>query len=160
MSRRPLRPRQKRDLPNPDYKYDSVLVSRFINKLNFRGKKSLAQRIFYTALEMLKEKVGVPDSLKAFLQAIENVKPLVEVKPRRIGGATYQVPVEVTKLRGENLAIRWVIQYAQERKGIPMSKKLCEELAAAYKKEGSSIKKRDDTHKMADANKAFAHYRW
>jgi len=160
MSRRQLRPRQKRDLPPADHMYNSVLISRFINKLNFRGKKSLSERLFYSALDIIKEKLNVPDPSKVFIQTLDNIRPLVEVKPRRIGGATYQIPIEVQKERGENLAMRWLIQYARERKGVSMIQKLAEELILGYKKEGSAIKKREDTHKMADANKAFAHYRW
>ena len=135
MSRRKLRPRQKRELPPPDHKYNSVLINRFINKLNFRGKKSLSERLFYSALSIIKEKLNVPDPSKVFLQSIDNIRPLVEVKPRRIGGATYQVPVEVQKERGENLAMRWIIQYARERKGVSMTQKLADELILGYKKE-------------------------
>jgi len=159
MARKKLKPRQKRGLPAPDLKYNSVLLARFINKVNFRGKKNLARRIVYNALEIIKEKLK-EDPYKIFCQAIENVRPLVAVKPRRIGGATYQVPIEIPQIRGESLAMRWILQYARLRKGIPMEKRLSEELIQAYKKEGPSIKKREDTHKMAEANKAFAHYRW
>ena len=157
MSRRPVR---KRPLPSPDIKYNSVLVHRLINKINYRGKKNLAMNIVYDAMDILKEKTG-EDALKVFIQSIENVRPLVELKPRRIGGATYQIPVEVPQGRSESLAFRWVINYARQKKGKPMCEKLAEELLAAYKKEASlSMKKREDTHKMAEANRAFAHYRW
>ncbi|MCM8831936.1 MAG: 30S ribosomal protein S7 [Candidatus Omnitrophica bacterium] len=157
MSRRPVK--IKRDLPS-DIKYNSVLVQRFINKINYRGKKSLAMKIVYGAFDKIKEKMN-EEPLKIFTQAIENARPLVELKPRRIGGATYQVPVEVPQYRGETLAIRWIIQYAKEKKGKPMKEKLAEEIIAAYKKENSLvIKRREDTHKMAEANRAFAHYRW
>lgn len=157
MARRPVK---KRVLTQPDVKYNNILVQRFINKINYRGKKNLAMKIVYGAFDILKEKTG-EDPLKVFLQAIENVRPLVELKPRRIGGATYQIPVEVPQIRGESMAMRWIITFARTRKGKPMKEKLAEELLAAYKKESSqAIKKREDTHKMAEANRAFAHYRW
>ncbi|MDI6640834.1 MAG: 30S ribosomal protein S7 [Elusimicrobiota bacterium] len=159
MPRKPLKPREKRPLPLPDYKFNSVIVQRFINKINFRGKKTVAEKILYSAFDLIKEKTN-QDPLKVFEQAIENARPLLEVRPRRIGGATYQVPIEVRKIRGETIAMRWLIQFARQRKGIPMFKKLAEEILLAYKKEGAVIKKREDTHKMAEANKAFAHYRW
>jgi small subunit ribosomal protein S7 len=159
MPRKRLKPRERRELPPPDYKYGSQIISRFISKLNFRGKKVAAERIVYGALDTIKERTK-EEPMKVFLQAIENLRPLLEVKARRIGGATYQVPIEVRQSRGESIALRWLIQYARERKGIPASQKFAEEILAAYKKEGAAIKKREDTHKMADANKAFAHYRW
>jgi small subunit ribosomal protein S7 len=159
MPRKPLKPREKRKLPLPDYKYNSVLVSRFINKILQRGKKTLAERIVYDAFDIIKKKLN-EDPLKVFTEAVENVRPLLEVRPRRIGGATYQIPGEVPQIRGETLALRWIIQYARERKGMPISQKLAEEIISAYRKEGAAIKKREDTHKMAEANKAFAHYRW
>lgn len=143
----------------PDIKYNSVLLQRFINKINFRGKKTIAEKIVYGAFELIKEKTN-EDPLKVFQEAIENARPLLEVRPRRIGGATYQVPKEVPKYRGETLAMRWIIQFAREREGEPMYKKLADEILQAYKKEGTVIKKREDTHKMAEANRAFAHYRW
>lgn len=157
MSRRPVKVR--REIP-PDIKYNSVLVQRFINKINFRGKKSVAMKIVYGAFDIIKQKLNT-DPLEVFTQTIENARPLVELKPRRIGGATYQVPVEVPQYRGETLAMRWIIECARQRKGKPMKEKLAEEIIAAYKKENSAvIKKREDTHKMAEANRAFAHYRW
>ncbi|MFN3550611.1 MAG: 30S ribosomal protein S7 [Endomicrobiia bacterium] len=157
MSRRPVK--IKREVP-ADIKYNSVLVQRFINKINYRGKKSLAMKIVYGSFDIIKEKMN-EDPLKIFTQAIENARPLVELKPRRIGGATYQVPVEVPQYRGETLAMRWIIEYATQKKGKPIKEKLAEEIIAAYKKENSLvIKKREDTHKMAEANRAFAHYRW
>jgi small subunit ribosomal protein S7 len=159
MPRRPLKPRQKRGLPAPDTRYNNITISRFINRINFKGKKTVAEKIIYMAFDTIKEKTK-EDPLKIFTQAIDNVRPLVEVKARRIGGATYQVPIEVTKFRGEALAIRWILQYARERKGVPAHRKFSDEILAAYNKEGSAIKKKEDTHKMAEANKAFAHYRW
>ncbi|MBU0952343.1 MAG: 30S ribosomal protein S7 [Elusimicrobia bacterium] len=159
MPRKPLRPKERRKNFMPDARYNSVLLGKFLNKLNFSGQKSVAERIIYSAFNLIKDKLK-EDPLKVFIQAIENVRPLLEVKARRVGGATYQVPVETARERSETIAMRWLIQYAQEKKGVPMHKKLADELMAAYKKEGSAMKKREDTHKMADANKAFAHYRW
>ncbi|RKY89590.1 30S ribosomal protein S7 [candidate division KSB1 bacterium] len=143
----------------PDPKYKSRLVTKFINGIMRKGKKSLAERIFYTALEKVEERTK-KDGLEVFQQAVSNVKPLLEVKSRRVGGATYQVPVEVSPKRAQTLAIRWLIRYANERKEKTMADCLASELIAAYNKEGASIKKREDTHKMAEANKAFAHFRW
>lgn len=159
MPRKPLKPHERRPLPPPDVKYNSVLVARFINRINFRGQKSLAERLVYKAFDLIKEKTG-EDPLKVFTQAIENAKPLVEVKPRRVGGATYQVPVEVPVMRGTTLAMRWIIDAARNRNGKPTYIRLAEEIISAYKKEGSAVKKREDVHKMAEANRAFAHYRW
>jgi small subunit ribosomal protein S7 len=159
MPRKELRPRERRGLPAADTKYDSILVARFINKLDSRGKKSCAERIFYTALEIIKEKTK-EDPLAVFNRAIENARPLLEVRPRRVGGATYQVPMEVPQLRSTSLAIRWIIAYAKARTGKPMAERLAQEFMDASNKEGSAIKKREDTHKMAESNKAFAHYRW
>jgi small subunit ribosomal protein S7 len=157
MSRRPVKVR--REIPS-DIRYNSVLVQRFINKINYQGKKNLAMKIVYGVFDIIRERLN-EDPLKVFMQAIENARPLVELRPRRIGGATYQVPVEVPQYRGETLAMRWIIEYARQRKGKPMKEKLAEEIIAAYKKENSAvIKKREDTHKMAEANRAFAHYRW
>ena len=159
MPRKTLKPRERRGLPDPHFKYGSVLVARFINRINFEGKKSMAERIIEEAFQMIKEKTK-EDPLGVFNRAIENAKPLVEVKPRRVGGATYQVPVQVRPERGTALAMRWVIQFAREKSGKPFADRLAEEILAASRKEGSAIKKREDTHRMADANKAFAHYRW
>jgi len=157
MARRPVK--VKREI-FPDIRYNSVLVARFINKINYRGEKNLAIKIVYDAFSIIKQKLN-EDPLKVFIQAIENARPLVELRPRRIGGATYQVPVEVPQYRSETLAMRWIIEYARQRKGKPMKEKLAEEIIAAYKKENSAvIKRREDTHKMAEANRAFAHYRW
>jgi small subunit ribosomal protein S7 len=142
-----------------DPKYGEVLVVRFINVLMRRGKKSVAEKVFYGSLESLREKTK-DDPLKVFKQAMENVKPVVEVKSRRVGGATYQVPVEVRPDRRTSLAIRWIIQYAKERSEKSMREKLAAEFLDAANNRGASIKKKEDTHRMAEANKAFAHYRW
>jgi small subunit ribosomal protein S7 len=143
----------------PDLKYNDVLVSRFINGLMERGKKSIAQRILYNAMEILGQKAN-DEPLKLFHQAVDNVKPLIEVKSRRVGGATYQVPVEVRADRRVSLAIRWLIGYSKARAEKSMEAKLAAELLDAANNRGTTIKKREDTHKMAEANKAFAHYRW
>jgi small subunit ribosomal protein S7 len=143
----------------PDPKYNSKLLSKFVNILLEDGKKSTAERICYGAFDLIKKKTG-NDPLKVFKTAIENVKPLVEVKPRRVGGATYQVPVEVRAHRRSALAFRWIINYSRGRSEKTMQERLAGELLDAYNNTGSSIKKKEDTHKMAEANKAFAHYRW
>ena len=143
-----------------DPKYNSKVVSKFINMVMLRGEKSTAQNIVYGALEILAQKSNEADVLKVFYKALDNVRPQLEVKSRRIGGATYQVPIEVNKTRGVSLALRWIRDIAQSKKGKPMEEKLAEELISAYKGEGSAIKKRDDLHKMAEANRAFAHFRW
>lgn len=144
----------------PDPKFKSKIIAKFINMVMNEGKKSIAENIVYGALDIAKEKTGEPDALKIFNKAMDNVRPRLEVKPRRVGGATYQVPIEVKQERGVSLAMRWIRDFAIGRKGKPMKERLAEEILAAYKGEGASIKKRDDTHKMADANKAFAHFRW
>lgn len=143
----------------PDPKYNSKLVSRFIGVILKDGKRSVAEKILYGALDILKEKTG-SDPLKVFKTAVENVKPVLEVKPRRVGGATYQVPIEVRPQRRIALAFRWIVTYARERKEKTMQERLAGELLDAYNNTGSSIKKKEDTHKMAEANRAFAHYRW
>jgi small subunit ribosomal protein S7 len=142
-----------------DPKYKSTTVAKFINMVMTEGKKSVAEKIVYSAFDILKQTTK-EDALKAFYKAIDNVRPRLEVKPRRVGGATYQVPVEVNQNRGTSLALRWIRDIARGKKGRPMEDKLAEELVSAYKGEGTAIKKRDDTHKMAEANKAFAHFRW
>jgi small subunit ribosomal protein S7 len=159
MPRKQLKPKEKRGMPLPDRKFDNQLISRFINKINFRGKKTLAERSVYQMLEIVREKTK-EEPLKVFTQGLENVRPLLVVKARRVGGATYQVPTEIHQTRSESLAMKWILEFARARKGMPFSKKLAEEIISAYKKEGPAIKKREDTHKMAEANKAFAHYRW
>ena len=155
----PRRREVKKREATPDPKYREVLVVKFINLLMRRGKKSLAEQIFYNALEILGEKTK-DEPLKVFKQAMENVKPVVEVKSRRVGGATYQVPVEVRPDRRTSLAIRWIIQYAKERPEKSMQERLAAEFLDAANNRGASIKKKEDTHRMAEANKAFAHYRW
>ena len=154
------RRRAERREPQPDPKYNSRLIAKFINHLMNKGKKSVAEKLVYKALEILEQKTQDPNGLKIFNKAIENVRPRLELKPRRMGGATYQIPVEVPASRANSLAMRWIRDLAQKKKGRAMEIKLAEELLAAYKGEGAAIKKRDDTHKMADANKAFAHLRW
>ena len=143
----------------PDPKYKNTTVSRFINVVMKEGKKAVAERIVYRCFDILAQKTG-KGSLEVFLKALDNARPLLEVKPRRIGGATYQIPIEVRSERGVSIAMRWVRNFARVKKGKPMEIKLSDELLDAYKGEGSTIKKREDTHKMAEANKAFAHYRW
>ncbi|TBR16388.1 30S ribosomal protein S7 [bacterium] len=143
-----------------DPKYSSKVVGKFVNMVMVEGKKSTAENIVYGAFEILKKQLNEPDVIKVFYKAIDNVRPRLEVKPRRIGGATYQVPTEVRQDRGNSIALRWMRDFARNRKGKSMEQKLADEILAAYKAEGSAIKKRDDTHKMADANKAFAHFRW
>lgn len=144
----------------PDVKFNSKVVAKFINIMMKKGKKSLAEHIIYDAFEKLKAKTNEPDALKIFYKALDNIRPHLEVKPRRVGGATYQIPLEVKQDRGVSIALRWIRDFARARKGKPMVEKLTEEIFAAYRGEGPCIKKRDDTHKMADANKAFAHFRW
>jgi small subunit ribosomal protein S7 len=143
----------------PDPKHKSVLVAKFINRLMYGGKKSVAENILYSALDLIEQRTG-KDGIEVFEKAVENVKPFLEVRSRRVGGATYQVPVEVRPSRKQALALRWIIAFARQRSGRSMAEKLAEELLAAANKEGASIKKREDTHKMAEANKAFAHFRW
>lgn len=143
----------------PDPKYKNVLVSKFINIIMTRGKKSVAETIVYKSFDILAEKTS-KGALEVFQKAMNNARPLLEVKSRRIGGATYQVPIDVKPERGVSIAMRWVRNFARGKKGKPMEIKLADEILEAYKGEGAAIKKRDDTHKMAEANKAFAHYRW
>lgn len=142
-----------------DPKYKSVLVSRFINTIMTQGKKSKAEGIVYGAFEILAQKTGKP-ALEVFQKAIDNARPLLEIKPRRIGGATYQVPIDVKPERGVSIVMRWIRNFARTKKGKPMEIKLADELLEAFNGQGSAMKKREDTHKMAEANKAFAHYRW
>ena len=143
----------------PDHRYKDLLAGQFINRLMRKGKKSLAERIFYDALDLATKKTNQP-GLSVFKKALENVRPILEVKPRRVGGATYQVPVEVRPGRSTALGMRWIIGFAKGRGEHSMAEKLAAELIAASKNEGASIKKREDTHRMAEANKAFAHFRW
>ena len=144
---------------SPDPMYKSEAITKFVHSVMYDGKKSIAERIVYGALQQAAKRLNVnPDEV--FDKALENVKPLIEVRPRRVGGATYQVPVEVAPDRAQALAIRWIINSARSRKGIPMTERLAREFVDAYKGEGAAVKKREDTHKMAEANRAFAHYRW
>jgi small subunit ribosomal protein S7 len=145
---------------DPDARFNSVLVAKFTNGLMERGKKSLAQRIFYDAMDVVQDKIKEDDPLTIFEGAMENVRPRVEVKSRRVGGATYQVPMEVRQTRRNALAIRWIINFSKSRSGKSMAEKLAAELIDAFNNRGSAVKKKDDTHRMAEANKAFAHYRW
>lgn len=143
----------------PDSIYGDIVVTKFINSLMVDGKKSTAEAIFYGAMDKIKEKTG-QEGIETFRKALENVKPLLEVKSRRIGGATYQVPIEVEPARAQALALKWLIKYARDRKEYGMTEKLTSEVIAASNQEGNTFKKKDDTHKMADANRAFAHYKW
>ncbi|MBP2071962.1 MAG: small subunit ribosomal protein [Thermoanaerobacterium sp.] len=148
----------KRDVL-PDPVYNSKKVTKLINKIMYSGKRGIAQKICYGAFDIIKEKTG-RDPLEVFEEALNNVMPVLEVKPRRVGGATYQVPVEVRPERRQTLGIRWIIDFARKRSGRTMMEKLAAEIMDAANNTGASVKKREDTHKMAEANKAFAHYRW
>lgn len=143
----------------PDPKYNLPVIGHFINIIMKDGKKSVAQKIIYDALKIVEERLK-QDPLKVFFTALDNARPRLAVKPRRIGGATYQVPMEVSKDRGISIALRWMRDSARNKKGKPMKLKLAEEIISAYKNEGGVIKKKEDTHKMAEANRAFAHFRW
>jgi small subunit ribosomal protein S7 len=142
-----------------DSRYDSQTVSKFINTLMVEGRKSTAERIFYGAMDLVEERTGQP-GVNVFKAALQNVKPVVEVKSRRVGGATYQVPVEVRPERRTALGMRWLMSFSRERSEKSMAEKLAAEVIAASKGEGNAVKKKEDTHRMAEANKAFAHYRW
>jgi len=144
---------------DPDPVYNSLVIAKFVNMVMVKGKKSKAESIVYECLDLLAKKTN-KDAIEVFDTALDNSRPLLEVKARRIGGATYQVPVEVKKERGIYLALRWIRDFARAKKGKSMAEKLADELSDAYNNQGSAIKKREDTHKMAEANKAFAHYRW
>jgi small subunit ribosomal protein S7 len=148
----------KRETP-PDPQYGSTTVTKFINNLMVDGKKSTSERIFYDAMRVIEEKTGQP-AINVFKQALNNAKPALEVKSRRVGGATYQVPVEVRPERRTALAMKWLVSFSRERGDKTMADRLASELVAASRNEGNTIKKKDDTHRMAEANKAFAHYRW
>jgi len=143
----------------PDPKFNSLVVSKFVNNLMWDGKRSVAQRIFYGALVRI-EKLTKEDGLAVFEKALNNVKPVLEVRPRRVGGATYQIPMEVRPARKESLAIKWLIRVARSRSEYRMEDRLAQEIIAASKNEGGAIKKREEVHKMAEANRAFAHFRW
>jgi len=144
----------------PDPRFDSKLVSKFINCLMLDGKKSTAQRIFYGAMDIIGERVKDVTPLEVFEQAIEHVKPMIEVRSKRVGGANYQVPMQVNKKRQLSLAIRWILQAIRQGKGSPISQRLASELMGAYKREGAAMSTRDNVHRMAEANKAFAHFAW
>ena len=151
------RPEKREILPDPVY--GDLIVAKFINNLMKQGKKSLAEKIFYKSIDKIKSQAKVDDGIEFFKKAIDNVAPVIEVKSKRIGGATYQVPIEISENRRVALAMRWIIGYAKARKGQTMADRLAAELIAAANNDGSSVKKKEDTHRMAEANKAFAHFR-
>lgn len=144
----------------PDPRFDSLLASKFINCLMNDGKKTIAQNIFYTAMDDLDKRLPDVEPLDAFTAAIENVKPMIEVRSKRVGGAAYQVPMQVSKSRQQSLAFRWIMIAMREKKGVTTAKKLADELFSAYNKEGAAMTRRENVHRMADANKAFAHFAW
>ncbi len=144
----------------PDPRYGSLLASKFINYLMWDGKKSTAQAVFYDALDIIKSRISEAEPIEVFTRAVENVKPAIEVRSRRVGGAAYQVPMPVNSRRQQSLAIRWIIGACRDKKGRPMARVLADELMAAYKREGAAMTKRENVHRMADANKAFAHFAW
>jgi small subunit ribosomal protein S7 len=144
----------------PDPRFGSLLASKFINCLMEDGKKSVAQGLFYKALDIVAAKVNDPEPIEVFHRAVENVKPAVEVRSKRVGGAAYQVPMQVNRNRQQSLAIRWILAAVREKKGRATHEKLAEEILAAFKREGAAVTKRDNVHRMADANKAFAHFAW
>ena len=143
-----------------DPQHGSLLASKFINCMMWDGKKSIIQRVFYDALAVIGERVKDAEPIDVFTQAIENVKPNIEVRSKRVGGASYQVPMQVSRNRQQSLAIRWILMACRDKKGKPMHEKLAGELLAAYKREGAAMTRRDNVHRMADANKAFAHFAW
>src|ERR1700751_4805747 len=144
----------------PDPRYNSKLASKFVNCLMWQGKKATAMRIFYGALDQIKKRMPDADPMEVFTQAVEHVKPTVEVRSKRVGGASYQVPMQVNRIRQQSLAIRWILQACREKKGRPMHEKLDTELVQAYNPEGPAYTKRENVHRMADANNAFAHFAW
>jgi len=154
------RPVKNRNIPSADSKYDSTKVAKFINHIMERGKKDIARKIVYQAFEVIKKSEKVENPLEIFDAALKNASPVMEIRSRRVGGANYQVPREVRPERRNFLAMTWMIQAAQSKKGKPMYKRLADELILASKNEGSAVKKKEDTHKMAEANKAFAHFAW
>jgi small subunit ribosomal protein S7 len=153
------RNRPPKRIIQPDWKYNSELVARLINKVMLNGKKSTAERIVYESMAILEQRLQKP-ALEVLEQAVRNATPLIEVRPRRVGGATYQVPLEIPPDRRLSLALRWLVQYARQRPGKSMIEKLSSELLDAFQNQGATIKRREDTHRMAEANRAFAHYRW
>jgi small subunit ribosomal protein S7 len=144
----------------PDPRYDSILAAKFVNCLMWDGKKTTALRVFYDALEDLRKRVPDKEPIEVFHDAMDNVKPQIEVRSKRVGGASYQVPMQVNRARQQSLAIRWVLMAVREKKGRPTHLKLADELFAAYKREGAAMTRRENTHRMAEANKAFAHFAW
>ena len=144
----------------PDAKHNSLLAAKFVNCLMWDGKKSIAYKVFYDSLAIIKGKVADQEPIEVFHQAIENIKPQIEVRSKRVGGAAYQVPMQVSKARQQSLAIRWLLIAVREKKGRPTAVKLADELLAAYKREGAAMTRRENVHRMADANKAFAHFAW
>ena len=155
----PRRGTVKKRKPQPDHFYNSTLISIFVNTILKKGKKNTAHKIVYTAMERVKQKAK-EDPLKIFEKAVENVRPVLETKSRRVGGATYQVPIEVALNRSTSLAVRWLIKYARDRAGKSMEEKLSAEIMDAVNNRGGAVKKKEDIHKMAESNRAFAHYRW
>lgn len=155
----PRRAKIQRRVPTPDARYQSELVTRFINKIMQRGKKGLAERIMYDALRTIQERTG-QDPIEVFERAVSNATPMLEVKPRRVGGATYQVPVQIEGQRRQSLAIRWLLTSARSRPGKTMAERLANELLDAFNGTGATIKRREDTHRMAEANRAFSHFRF
>ncbi len=149
-----------REQLKPDPKFDSILVSKFVNCMMWDGKKAVAQKVFYDALDEIKRRIPNEEPLEVFTQAVENVKPHIEVRSKRVGGASYQVPMQVSRQRQLSLAIRWILNAVRDKKGRPTHLKLADELVAAYNREGAAITKRENTHRMAEANKAFAHFAW
>ncbi len=149
-----------KDQLRPDPRFGSKLASKFINCLMHDGKKSVAQRVFYDAMELVERRVQGETPIDVFTRAVDNVKPMIEVRSKRVGGATYQVPMQVRRERQQTLAIRWLLMAAREKKGRPMHIKLADELLAAFNREGAAISRRENVHRMADANKAFAHFAW
>jgi small subunit ribosomal protein S7 len=154
------RPVKNRNIVGPDLKYNSTRVEKFINSVMLDGKKSTARKVVYDSFDLIKEKTKVESPLELFETAVRNVSPQVEIRSRRVGGANYQVPREVRPERKQALAFRWILTAARNRKGMPMHQRLAEELISASKNEGIAVKKREDTHRMAEANKAFAHFAW
>ncbi len=148
------------DKLGPDIRYNSILISKFINCLMHDGKKSVAERVFYSAMDLIEQRLPNEPPIDVFTKAVENCMPAIEVRSKRVGGATYQVPMQVRKNRQQTLAIRWILLSSREKKGRPMHVKLADELVAAYNREGAAISKRENVHRMADANKAFAHFAW
>ena len=144
----------------PDSRFNSLLASKFINNLMFDGKKTAARKVFYDAMVLIEKRVQTDNVIEVFHRAVDNVKPVVEVRSKRVGGATYQVPMQVKPARQQTLAIRWILAAARDKKGRPMHMKLADELVAAYNREGAAVTKRENVHQMADANKAFAHFAW